>query len=488
MTCIRRPSTASRRQVLGRLGGALASLALAACAPTIRPPVPPRATETATSVPVLPPSPLAAPSAVATAEPTIVPTAAPPTSTATPVPRTITWWTERSDPAWLKAVAEAGRRFSAIHPEATVESSGGHADFGRTVGSIAIGLAPDLLETGSLGPLAARGVLRSLDPYLAGSQVSPGNYEPTMWDNGRWNGTVQGIPALDHGPELALFWNRSLAGDAIDPSHPPATWDELLRVGRSLTRNAADGSLTLLGFDPLDGVGALLDTVRDLTGQPWLSSNGSQVQLAQPAYQQHLDAVVAYCLTIGVDRLNDFRMHNVALTADAASAVNQGKQAALLTGYWSVAEVEPFAKDHQYDFRAAWAPAHQSGLLPQRLGGRLLVVPSAAHGPGDGWELLEFLTTDDVNDLFLGLAGRLAATRSYVSSGRWKRVAGLEFFLDSLSQATQLSARSNNPIAGYAQVKWEQVLSDVLTKGKSSAEALATAQATLQVALGKAGG
>src|SRR5207249_244607 len=136
------------------------------------------------------------------------------------------------------------------------------------------------LEIGSLGPLAARGVLKSLDSYLTTSRVSSSNYLPTMWENGGWKGTIQGIPALDHGPELALFWNRTLAGDAIDAGSPPTTLADVLRIGRSLTKKAPDGKLILLGYDPLDGVGALLDTARDLTGQSWLSSNGSQVQLA----------------------------------------------------------------------------------------------------------------------------------------------------------------------------------------------------------------
>src|SRR5439155_6336211 len=192
--------------------------------------------------------------------------------------------------------------------------------------------------------------IRPLDPYLARGGVLATNYHEQMWKNGTWRRQLYGIPALDHGPELGLIWNESLVAGS-----PPSTWNDVCQFGRRLTRQDYGGAIQFLGFDPLDGVGGLLDTARDLIGEDWFDLQTRAVRLVSPAYESLLGSLAAYYSAIGMDHLDEFRGAASPMTAPADAAINQGKQGAILTGYWSVADIGRLAKDSGWKFRSEWA-------------------------------------------------------------------------------------------------------------------------------------
>lgn len=405
-----------------------------------------------------------------------LPTPVPASPTPTAVPRTLTLWTTRSDAAWLLALTRAASALSARRPSLSVRLSGGHVDFGQIIENFGTDQAPDVIEPGDLVPFAARSLVRPLDAYLVGGSLSPANYFPAMWSNGGWRGKTYGIPALDHGTELGLIWNTSLTATASAPS----SWDELYVFGQRLTQSDASGAIRILGFDPLDGVGGLLDTVRDVTGQEWFDTNTQRVAMASSSYRSFLDSIVSYDNAIGVDRLLVFRQTNRPLTDQRQSAINLGHQVAVLDGYWSVAEIDRFARQHSWQFDYAWVPAIPAGARIQRFGGRVLSIPSLARHPDDAWELVVQLAGDATSRLFCERVGTCAMTRSFLRSGAWKVRPDLAFYVASLDQATRLTGRSNNVVAGFAQEKWTQALSDVLSGRASAADALRSAQTAVQ--------
>jgi ABC-type glycerol-3-phosphate transport system substrate-binding protein len=301
-----------------------------------------------------------------------------------------------------------------------------------------------------------------------------------MWKNGAWRGKPYGIPALDHGPELGLIWNTSLIAGA-----PPSTTNDLYQFARRLTRQDPAGAIQFLGFDPLDGVGGLLDTARDVVGQDWINAQSRGVQLSTPPYQAFLAALSGYYAAIGADRLGDFRQATSPMTDASDSAVNLGKQGAILTGYWSVAEVARLAKDGGWKFESTWAPTMAGGTTVQRLGGLVLTIPVVAKQPDDGWELIQHLASDETSGVFLDTVGTFAATRSFVNAGSWKKYPGLTFWIDSLNQASHLTSRSENSVASLAQERWTQAITDVLVNNKSPTDALNAAKSAIQAELNK---
>ena len=403
-------------------------------------------------------------------------TPVPPSPTPTPAPRTVEIWTTRDDSPWLQALRQAAEPFHADHPNVTVDVSGGHVDFGQIVEDFGTGQAPDVLEPGDLVPLAARSMLRSLADRLVGSKIDPSNYVSAMWANGSWNGSTYGIPALDHGPELGLAWNTSLTATATAPT----SWADLYLFGRQLTRRDANGTIQTLGFDPLDGVGGILDTVRDVTGQEWFDPPSKRVSLDSPAYQTYLEGVVEFYNAVGIDPLSAFRKSYRPLTNTEQSAVDLGRQVAIVNGYWSVAEIARFARDPSWQFDYAWVPSSPAGAHVQRIGGRVLGIPSVANAPDDSWALIEILSGDATNRLFCDAVGTCAMSQSFLATGGWSGRPGMQFYVDSIGQATRLTSRSSNVVTGFAETKWVQAIGEVLSGKESAPNVLKAAQAEIQ--------
>jgi ABC-type glycerol-3-phosphate transport system substrate-binding protein len=405
-----------------------------------------------------------------------------PTATPTPAPRLLTWWTGPSTGPWLDGARAAADLLTRSRPEVTVRLSGGHLDFGRIVGGLLSGQAPDALDVGSIVAFAARGIVASLQSRFNAGSLTMASFYPPMLANGYWRGQLFGVPALDHGPELGFIWNKALAGPALTGSTPdhlaPA---DAYRIGRQLTTGEVNGDIATLGFDPLDGVGGLLDTTRDLTGQDWIDPNGHKITLANPAYETYLSDILAYYKDLGLDRLSKFRQDVAPLTDSRGSGENRGRQIALVSGYWSVSDVTALELDPSWSFEASWAPAVQSVGRAQRLGGRLLTIPVGARDPDGGWDLIQFLVGDDGNEAMFKRSGRFVATRSFVAAQRWVKWPALQFFADSLDTAQRITSRSTSPVASFAEVKWEQTWSDVLAGNRSPADALATAQKAVEV-------
>ncbi|MGH2461373.1 MAG: extracellular solute-binding protein [Chloroflexota bacterium] len=472
----------SRRRVLAALAAAGVGISLGGCGPTSPRPGGPRGGPSPTPPPTgegpTGPAASVSPSAPATA----IPSAVPPTATPTPVPRTLALWTTRPDSPWLKAISAAADLLTAIHPNLRVEVSGGHSDFGKIVESFGTLQAPDVIEPGDLVPFAARSLVQPLDHLLTSDTVDASNYLPAMWENGSWRGKAYGIPALDHGPELGLVWNTSLTATASAPQ----TWSDLYVFGRQLTRRDAGGTIQTLGFDPLDGVGGILDTVRDVTGQDWFDSASNHVTIDNPVFRSFVDGIVGYYRAVGIEQVLSFRKTYPPMTGSPRSAVNVGREVAILNGYWSVAEVDQLARDRSWAFNFAWPPTLTGGTRVQRVGGRILAIPTIATAVDDAWALVSVLCGDSANRTLYEQVGTCAMTRSFLKTGAWQGRPGMQFYVDSLGQATRLTSRSNNVVAGFAQAKWTEAIGEVLGGTQSTTDALKAAQVDIQTEVSRA--
>lgn len=467
----------SRRRMIGALAALSALSALNGCGVISpgRPTAAPRATAASGGT---------APAAVATiAAPTVLPsTPTPVPPTPTPVPQTLTLWTVRSDSPWLNALKQVAALFTASHPNVTVTVSGGHADFGKIIEGLGTDLAPDVIEPGELIAFAARSLVKPLDSYLSGSTIDKANYFTAMWVNGSWNGKQYGIPALDHGPELGFALNASLAGTTTAPT----SWTDLYSFGQRLTKRDGSGAIQRLGFDPLNGVGGILDTVRDITGQNWFTQGSDKITLDNDAYQSFLQGIVTYYQAIGLDQLSAFRNSYLPLTNQEKSAVNLGREVSILDGYWAPGEIARFTHDASWKFAYSWMPTNPPGTTVQRLGGRVLAIPSVAPAPDASWSLIETLSGDPANKILCEQVGTCAMTRSFIKAGDWQARPSLSFYVNSMTKAIILTSRSNNVVAGFAQAKWAQAIGQVLSGAQSVPDALKAAQTAIQAEAGRA--
>lgn len=460
-----------RRQLMK--GAAVAGLGvlLAACGPPAQPtPTEPRrpsatAGQVATAMPI--PSPTTPPSPQATN------TAIPPTPT--PLPHVVTIWTADPSTALTSALALALRKFSDQNPHYQVTVVGGQSDYGLIIQSLALTLGPDVIDPGALAPYATRGVLRALDGYVSAGSAVASNYSSIMWVNGQWQGKTYGVPALDHGPELGLLVNPALVGGS--PANLD-TWDKLFGFGLANTKKDGQG-ISILGWDPLNGSGGLLETVSSLTGQSWYDPAANKLNLNNPAYQAYLDHLRGYYGSVGIKALDGFRNQLPGAGVPADSALSHGKEVAVIGGYRLATAL---SNNGKLNLSTSWLPA-SAGSKVQRVGGHFLAIPTAAKQPDDSWAVLSYLASDDANNLLFAESGSCAWTKSFVTSQAWQSQPIDGFFADSLTQATSLAGQPINPVAGVAQAAWQSAVAAVIQSGTSPSDALKTAQSTVQAEL-----
>ena len=465
-----RGARASRRRVL--LGCAVVGLEvlIAGCAPASQPSRTP--TPAVGTTPTTGPAPVAPVSPTRAVPPTAEPSPTPIPPSPTPVPRTVTLWTAEASPVVVKAIELAGSAFSAKHSGLNVKVVGGQSDYGKIIQSLALTLGPDLLDPGALAPYATRGVLRALDGFLGAGSISASNYPAAMWQSGQWSGKTYGVPALDNGPQLGFLVNRSLTTGDVSTID---SWDKLFSFGLAATKKNSQG-IQILGWDPLNGTGGLLQTVESITGQSWFDPSTKQITLNNPTYQSYLDHLKSFYQTIGLDALNAFRSLFSATTTASSSGIDHETEAAVVGDYRLAARLSAKVQAHVV---ANWVPA-SSGAKVQRLGGRFLAIPTVAARPDDSWLLLSYLAGDDGNGLLFNEAGRGVWTNSFESSRPWGKNQLLSFYGDSLSQATSLGGQPIDLLAGVAQIQWQIATRTAIQGTASSADALKAAQSMLE--------
>jgi ABC-type glycerol-3-phosphate transport system substrate-binding protein len=79
----------------------------------------------------------------------------------------------------------------------------------------------------------------------------PKTFYPALVTMGTYKGNVIGFPQLSGGDEPYLFLSAAAFQEAgVDPSKPPATWDELVAMAQRLTkRGAGPGGFERIGFN-----------------------------------------------------------------------------------------------------------------------------------------------------------------------------------------------------------------------------------------------
>ena len=123
--------------------------------------------------------------------------------------------------------------------------------------SIAGGVPPDVAVGNSPYPeFWARGAATALDDYIAKSKVINRTDIPApYWPGASYKGKTYGVPAVEAFAPYALCLDMTnLDKLNIDPKTLSWDWDTITQMQQQLTQRASNGSLTILGIDPLDAV------------------------------------------------------------------------------------------------------------------------------------------------------------------------------------------------------------------------------------------
>jgi sn-glycerol 3-phosphate transport system substrate-binding protein len=108
-------------------------------------------------------------------------------------------------------------------------------------------------------------------------------FYPAFMANGQIDGKTWSIPFQRS--TIVLYWNKDAFKEAgLDPEKAPATWDEMVEMGKKLVKKDASGNTTRWGVEiPTTGYGYwMLQALAIENGQKLMNEAGNEVYLTAP--------------------------------------------------------------------------------------------------------------------------------------------------------------------------------------------------------------
>src|SRR5947208_13235224 len=157
-------------------------------------------------------------------------------------------WSARELGEFKKVVAE----YDSAHPDVTVKVVGSIND-DKITAAIRSGNAPDVVSSftsANVGVYCGTGAWVDLSPYLKKDHIDLSQFPKTSLYYTQYKGKRCALPLL--ADSYGLYYNKALLAKA-GITAPPKTVDELAADAKKLTTRNHDGSLKVVGFDPLMG-------------------------------------------------------------------------------------------------------------------------------------------------------------------------------------------------------------------------------------------
>jgi multiple sugar transport system substrate-binding protein len=305
-------------------------------------------------------------------------------------PATLTFWSPFTARE-LKVMNAGLAKFHQKYPWITVKSVGAiTAD--KLTAAIHAGNPPDvasMFETDNLGAFCNSGAWQDLNSYIKADDFDMNQFPKTIRDYTAYKDKRCALPFL--ADSYGLYYDRKAFAKA-GITHPPRTVDELAADAKKLTVRNPDGSLKVVGFNPLMGWYENAPVHwGPMWGAKWM--NGDKSGLADdPAWEEMARWQKKLIDWYGYDNLVRWQ----AGTGDEFSASNAfetGKVAMNLDGEYRIG----FIKDEapKLDFGTAPLPASKPDLYGSSFViGTIMGLPKGAKHADAAWLFLKFFSTD----------------------------------------------------------------------------------------------
>lgn len=147
----------------------------------------------------------------------------------------------------------------------------------------------------------------------------------------------------------------------------------------------------------------------------------------------------------------------------------------IIEGYWHPGETQAQKPEVAQYNRATWVavPEERRGEKVQGTGGHYVVFFKEAKKSEAGFHFAEFLTTDELCATVFKELGWLPAYKPFLATADPKAYPGLEFYFQSVQDATDMQPAIACPISAFVQTTYNQ-LSDDVNRGKKTGQEAAT--------------
>ena len=413
------------------------------------------------------------------------PPQATPAEQVTPAPKqaqavTIQWWTGWSS----TTLADVAAKFSEHAPEIKVEWLGG-VDQEKFLTAAAGGTPPDAATLGAYPELFSRKVCMPLSDWIKASTVfDPADVFEASWNGAKVEGEIYGLPAVEGFVRYGLCYNVDLVKEAgLDPESPPQTWDEAYVWHEKMTKFDQAGNAVQVGFDPLDAMGGSIGF-----GDPffWPKSWGfvyydveaKKFDVDNPQMIEAFSVIKRFYDLVGAQKMAAFRQSYGTWTGPSAGFC-VGTQAVQINGYWTPGEMAHVAPDKNISYSWVPVPEGRRGAKVQSMGGHYVFLPVGSPHPKEAFRFGEYLMTDEACDIIYDGLGWLPARHSYLAKADISKYKGLDWFVKSVDEATELTEVVMDPITQITSTTFTKLCDAVIYGDKTPQEAAAEFQATL---------
>lgn len=340
--------------------------------------------------------------------------------------------------------------------------------------ALAAGTPPDIASNVSYMDIFSREVCLDVREWVATSNIlKKENFISGNWDGGFYNGQQLGVPTLECFVRFGLNYNtRMVEAAGLDPDKPPVTWNEVLEWHRALTKFDDAGNLLTIGLDPMDAEGSAIGdgfVAARSWGFKWFDPETGVFDLNHEKMAEAFDTYAEFYKLVGPDKMSGMRQ--VAANETWGGSFNAEVQAMIIEGYWHPGETMSQKPEVAQFNRATWVPVPESrrGEKIQGTGGHYVVFFKEAKNTEAGFKFSEFLTSDELCDQIFNELGWLPAYKPYLEKADPNAFPGLDFYINSMNEATDIQPAIACPITSFVQTTYDQ-LSDDVNRGKISGQ------------------
>jgi multiple sugar transport system substrate-binding protein len=300
----------------------------------------------------------------------------------------IVWWT----PNWGEARArELAAKFEADNPGVTIriEITTSEGLPQRVLTALQSGAAPDIMEVqhGWVNSYAQNGLVLPMDDVIEDREdYAEAALATAVWDDQLW--------AIPYRMETrAVVYNRGdFEAAGLDPDSPPETWDELVEVATTLTRDGKSGYAITGGAEVGNTLTASLPFVW-MAGGDIVSEDLTTATINQP---EAIEGVTFFTdfyklgLSPASTLENDSNSNRRLFIAEAISMY--------LGGQFDLAAIK--TENPAIDIGVTPTPHPEGGQTAGALGGWSFIVPSDANNPEEAKAFLKFMNTSENQGYF----------------------------------------------------------------------------------------
>jgi sn-glycerol 3-phosphate transport system substrate-binding protein len=297
-----------------------------------------------------------------------------------------------------------------------------------------------------------------------------GSFYPAFMENSQTGGKTYGIPFQRSTP--VLYWNKeAFAAAGLDPEKAPGTWEEMVEMGKALTKKDENGNVTQWGVRiPSSGFPYWL--FQGLTTQNDVvlaNAEGNQTYFDDPKVVEALE----YMVSLSTE--HEVMAPGIIEWGATPKAFFEGQTAMMWTSTGNLTNVR---KNAPFDFGVAMLPANKRRGAPTGGGNFYLFKGSSEAETKAAFDFIKWITEPDQAAKWTIATGYVAPRPATWESDAMK--AYTADFAPALVARDQLEFAVAE-LSTYENQRVTRIFNDALaaaiTGQKPAAEALAEAQA-----------